>query len=54
MLSLNEFGEMAELVDGARLESVYTSKGYHGFESHSLRQTRVYAPPKAGHFFFIK
>lgn len=28
---------MAELVDGARLESVYTSKGYHGFESHPLR-----------------
>ena len=28
---------MAELVDGARLESVYTPKGYHGFESHPLR-----------------
>jgi biopolymer transport protein ExbB len=28
---------VAELVDGARLESVYTPKGYHGFESHPLR-----------------
>ena len=26
------------VVEGARLESVYTSKGYRGFESHSLRQ----------------
>ncbi len=25
------------VVEGARLESVYTSKGYRGFESHSLR-----------------
>ena len=25
------------MVEGARLESVYTSKGYRGFESHSLR-----------------
>lgn len=24
-------------VEGARLESAYTSKGYRGFESHSLR-----------------
>ena len=31
------FGEVAELVEGARLESVYTSKGYRGFESHPLR-----------------
>jgi hypothetical protein len=35
--SLKLSGEMAELVDGARLESVYTPKAYHGFESHSLR-----------------
>ena len=25
------------MVEEARLESVYTSKGYHGFESRSLR-----------------
>ena len=25
------------MVEGARLESVYTSKGYRGFESRSLR-----------------
>ena len=29
---------MSELVEGARLESVYTSKGYRGFESPSLRK----------------
>ncbi len=26
------------VVEGARLESVYTSQGYQGFESLSLRQ----------------
>jgi hypothetical protein len=26
------------VVEGARLESVYTSKGYRGFESRPLRQ----------------
>jgi hypothetical protein len=26
------------VVEGARLESVYTPKGYRGFESHSLRK----------------
>ena len=26
------------MVEGARLESVYTSKGYRGFESLSLRK----------------
>ena len=26
------------MVEGARLESVYTSKAYRGFESHPLRQ----------------
>ncbi len=26
------------MVEGARLESVYTSKAYRGFESHLLRQ----------------
>ena len=25
------------VVEGARLESVYMPKAYHGFESHSLR-----------------
>jgi biopolymer transport protein ExbB len=34
-------GEVAELVDGARLESVYTPKAYHGFESHPLRIVKV-------------
>ena len=33
-----EYGEMVESVEGARLESEYTSKAYRGFESHSLRQ----------------
>ena len=28
------------MVEGARLESVYTSKGYRGFESLSLRKSR--------------
>jgi hypothetical protein len=27
------------VVEGARLESVYTSQGYRGFESRSLRTT---------------
>ena len=30
-------GEMSELAEGARLEIVYTPKGYLGFESPSLR-----------------
>lgn len=30
-------GEMSELAEGARLEIVYTSKAYLGFESPSLR-----------------
>ena len=28
---------LVRVVEGARLESVYTSKGYRGFESLSLR-----------------
>ena len=32
---------MAELVYGARLESVYTPQAYLGFESLSLRQILV-------------
>src|SRR5919109_3529809 len=31
-------GEVRELVESARLESVCTPKGYRGFESHPLRQ----------------
>ena len=30
-------GRGVRVVEGARLESVYTSKGYRGFESLSLR-----------------
>ena len=33
-----ESGEVRELVESARLESVCTPKGYRGFESHPLRQ----------------
>ena len=29
------------MVEGARLESVYTSKGYRGFESLSLRKEMI-------------
>ena len=31
------------MVEGARLESVYTSKGYRGFESLSLRSLSLLA-----------
>ena len=31
----------ARVVEEARLESVYTSKGYHEFESRSLREVRL-------------
>ncbi len=31
-------GEVSELAEGARLEIVYASKGYPGFESPPLRQ----------------
>jgi hypothetical protein len=47
-------------VEGARLESAYTSKAYRGFESHLIRQIiRNLAPRKpAGqrypHRFFAK
>ncbi len=37
LIIFEKYGEVAELVDGARLESVYTPKAYHGFESHPLR-----------------
>ena len=39
------------MVEGARLESVYTPKGYPGFESLSLRISKK-NPPSAG--FFLK
>ena len=32
-------GRNVRVVEGARLESVYTSKGYQGFESLFLRNT---------------
>lgn len=32
-------GRGARVVEEARLESVYTPKGYRGFESRSLRNT---------------
>ena len=35
--SLAFSGGVAELVEGARLEIVYISKGYRGFEYHPLR-----------------
>ena len=52
------------MVEGARLESVYTSKGYRGFESLSLRQNEAqlidyllvalflldFSPPLVHHF----
>ena len=31
----------ARVVEEARLESVYTPKGYHEFESRSLREVRL-------------
>jgi hypothetical protein len=34
------------VVEGARLESVYTPKGYLGFESQSLRQNQQKCPAR--------
>ena len=31
----------ARVVEEARLESVYTPKAYHGFESRSLRDSQI-------------
>ncbi len=39
------------MVEGARLESVYTSQGYRGFESLTLRQANK-KPPKRRFFLF--
>ena len=33
------------MVEGARLESVYTSKAYRGFESHPLRHRAFRSGP---------
>ena len=33
------------------MEIVYTSKGYRGFESHSLRQKRTYSNSRIGSLF---
>ena len=38
------------MVEGARLESVYRSKAYRGFESLSLRQSIQKLAEKAGFF----
>ena len=38
------------MVEGARLESVYTSKGYRGFESLSLRKS-VKLPSATSYFY---
>ena len=35
-------GEMSELAEGARLEIVYTPKGYPGFKSPSLRHLATF------------
>ncbi len=40
------------VVEGARLESVYTPKGYHEFESHRLRQSKTKCRPQSGIFLF--
>ena len=48
------------MVEGARLESVYTSKGYQGFESLSLRRYLYQNALKArkslisGLFYFVE
>ena len=38
------------MVEGARLESVYTPKGYHEFESHRLRKNKS---ARSGAFFVL-
>jgi hypothetical protein len=38
---------LVRVVEGARLESVYTSKGYRGFESLSLRYSQYQRASKA-------
>ncbi len=36
------YGEVTELAEGARLESVCTLTGYRGFESPPLRHSKLY------------
>ena len=36
-----EIRRVVRVVEGARLESVYTSKGYRGFESLTLRNKKT-------------
>ena len=40
-LFLTSFWRLVRVVEGARLESVYTPKGYRGFESLSLRENEA-------------
>ena len=45
-------GEVAELVEGARLEIVYTLIAYQGFESPPLRQEKIPEATASGIFYF--
>jgi hypothetical protein len=49
-IHLQPFRRDGRVVEGARLESVYTSKGYPGFESQSLRKP---AKRPTGRFYFL-
>ena len=42
------------MVEEARLESVYTSKAYHGFESRSLRTASLSFPSQGAQTFFCR
>jgi hypothetical protein len=41
------------VVEGARLESVYTSKAYRGFESHPIRHPNKKSPPRGAFFIGV-
>ena len=43
----------ARVVEEARLESVYTSKAYHGFESRSLRTASLSFSSQGAQTFFV-
>ena len=47
-------GEVAELVEGARLEIVYTLIAYQGFESPPLRHKKAVAFATAFLLFYVK
>ena len=47
-------GEVAELVEGARLEIVYTLIAYQGFESPPLRQEKIPEATASGIFCLMK